>query len=203
MYQTPQEAFWAGEFGNEYIDRSQGLAPIILYMFAHILDRTDNVESMLEFGANIGNNLQAIHTFMPQTAIDAVEINEKAVRALKEHSFMRNIYHSSIIDFEISLQYDLVMTSGLLIHISPSHLPLAYDKMYNASKKFILMIEYYNPTPMEVPYRNHTNVLFKRDFPGELMDRHPGVTLVDYGFIYNRTANFSGEDNFWFLMRKP
>ena len=27
-YKTEQEAFWAGEFGNAYIDRNQGLSLI-------------------------------------------------------------------------------------------------------------------------------------------------------------------------------
>lgn len=46
---------------------------------------------------------------------------------------------------------------------------------------YIAVIEYYNPTPVEVEYRGHHSVLFQRDFASELMDRYPDV--------YNRAGD--------------
>ena len=51
---------------------------------------------------------------------------------------------------------------------------------------FIGLVEYYNPTPVEVEYRGHVQKLFKRDFAGEMLDRFPDLTLVHYGFAYHR-----------------
>jgi hypothetical protein len=65
-----------------------------------------------------------------------------------------------------------------------------------------LLCEYYNPAPTTVSYRGHNERLFKRDFAGEIMDRHPEMQLVDYGFAYHRDPNFPQDDITWFLMEK-
>jgi spore coat polysaccharide biosynthesis protein SpsF len=44
--------------------------------------------------------------------------------------------------------------------------------------------------------------LFKRDFAGEIMERHPQMQLVDYGFSYRRDPNFPQDDITWFLMER-
>ena len=81
-------------------------------------------------------------------------------------------------------------------------LPAAYDKLHQASRRFILVAEYYNPTPVEVSYRGHAERLFKRDFAGELLDRHADLRLLDYGFVYHRDPLFPADDISWFLLEK-
>ena len=44
--------------------------------------------------------------------------------------------------------------------------------------------------------------LFKRDFAGEILDRHADLQLVDYGFAYRRNPQFPQDDITWFLMEK-
>jgi spore coat polysaccharide biosynthesis protein SpsF len=44
--------------------------------------------------------------------------------------------------------------------------------------------------------------LFKRDFAGDLLDRFPGLVLVDYGFVYHRDKAFPQDDMTWFLLEK-
>jgi spore coat polysaccharide biosynthesis protein SpsF len=53
-----------------------------------------------------------------------------------------------------------------------------------------------------IAYRGHSDRLFKRDFAGEIMDRHSQLRLVDYGFAYRRDPNFPQDDITWFLMEK-
>jgi pseudaminic acid biosynthesis-associated methylase len=89
-----------------------------------------------------------------------------------------------------------------LIHIAPERLETAYRLLFEASNKYITVIEYYNPSPVEVTYRGHEQRLFKRDFAGELMDKYPSLILVDYGFIYHRDTTFSMDDTTWFLLEK-
>jgi len=36
--------------------------------------------------------------------------------------------------------------------------------------KYVLINEYFNPTPTEIVYRGHSAKLFKRDFAGEFLD---------------------------------
>ena len=61
-HKTEQEDFWAGDFGDEYSQRNSSEQFVVgnIALFAKILARTININSVLEFGANIGLNLKAI-----------------------------------------------------------------------------------------------------------------------------------------------
>ena len=58
-FKTEQEKFWAGEFGTEYMQRNQGEALLAsnLDFFAKALRAARGVKTCIEFGANIGMNL--------------------------------------------------------------------------------------------------------------------------------------------------
>ena len=60
------------------------------------------------------------------------------------------------------------MIKGVLIHINPDMLNNVYEKLYDSSDRYILVAEYYNPTPVNVSYRGYNDRLFKRDFAGEM-----------------------------------
>ncbi|MFH0898460.1 MAG: pseudaminic acid biosynthesis-associated methylase [bacterium] len=94
------------------------------------------------------------------------------------------------------------MSKGVLIHLNPDLLPQAYDLLYKTSKKYICIVEYYNPTPVAISYRGHSDRLFKRDFAGEILDAYKNLNLVDYGFVYHRDKNFPQDDVTWFLLEK-
>lgn len=202
-YQTEQEKFWAGEFGDNYVDRNQGPDVVAsnVSFFSRILTRTENVESAIEFGANIGLNLLALRTLKPRIALSAIEINAKAVQAL-EHVGDVAIHASSILEYSPDAKYDLALIKGVLIHIDPNSLTDVYAKLYQATRRYICIAEYYNPTPVEVSYRGNRDKLFKRDFAGEMLDTFPDLRLVDYGFSYHRDPNFPQDDTTWFLLEK-
>jgi spore coat polysaccharide biosynthesis protein SpsF len=65
-----------------------------------------------------------------------------------------------------------------------------------------LICEYYNPSPVAIPYRGHSDRLFKRDFAGEMLEMFADLKLVDYGFAYHRDPAFPQDDITWFLMEK-
>jgi pseudaminic acid biosynthesis-associated methylase len=132
--------------------------------------------------------------------MSAVEINGEAVKQLSTLPDL-DCHHQSILDFTPDRSYDLVLIKTVLIHINPARLPDVYDLMYRASQRYICLAEYYNRQPVEVLYRGKTESLFKRDFAGELMDRHPDLSLVDYGFVYKRDR-FPQDDITWFLLEK-
>ena len=201
---TEQETFWEGEFGNQYTNRNRGPDWIAANtaFFSRIFSRTDGIETVLEFGSNIGLNLLAIRNLLPYAQLSAIEINEKAARELVENLPDVTLYQLSILDFASPSVWDLVFTKGLLIHINPDRLEEVYDLLFQSSGRYILLSEYYNPSPTEVVYRGHTGKLFKRDFAGEMLERFEGLTLVDYGFVYHRDPNFPQDDMTWFLMEK-
>lgn len=203
-YKTPQEEFWAGDFGTEYIGRNrlEDMAPARLSLFSKILARTTNVNSVLEFGANIGSNLYAIHQLLPKAEIKAVEINPTAVATLKSYPWMKSAVEGSFTSQNFVNEADFTFTSGVLIHLNPDVLPKAYENLYKGSRKYVMVCEYYNPAPVTVPYRNHQDRLFKRDFAGEMMDTYKDLELIDYGFAYRRDPNYPMDDLTWFLMKK-
>jgi spore coat polysaccharide biosynthesis protein SpsF len=200
---TEQDKFWVGKFGNDYVergDRSLALSSNIS-LFSKILSRTKSIESVIEFGANIGLNLMAIKQLLPNIDLSAIEINKKSVQELELLEGLK-VYHQSILDFVVDSQRDFVFTKGVLIHINPNKLSYVYDLLYKTSKYYICLAEYYNPKPVNVDYRGHQNKLFKRDFAGEMLNKFNDLQLVDYGFVYHRDNNFPQDDITWFLMEK-
>ena len=203
QFSTDQERFWFEEFGNEYTDRNQSkkLLASNTALFSKILNSTKNVNSVMEIGANVGLNLLALRNLVPDISLSAIEINNYACNALKKLDNIR-VYNQSILDFESQDKYDFVLSKGVLIHLNPEKLQKVYDLMYKLSNKYICVVEYYNPTPVALNYRGHTDRLFKRNFAGEILDKFKDVSLVDYGFAYHRDKYFPQDDVTWFLLEK-
>jgi pseudaminic acid biosynthesis-associated methylase len=203
-FKTEQESFWAGEFGSKYISRNEGevlLASNIAF-FARALRVAGPLRSCLEFGANIGMNLRALKSLYPAMLQKAVEINADAATALAQRLGADHVFQGSIFDYSINEPVDLALIKGVLIHINPDMLPTTYRKLYESSRRWVLVCEYYNPVPVAISYRGHADRLFKRDFAGEMLDLFPNLRLVDYGFAYHRDPVFPQDDISWFLLEK-
>lgn len=190
--------FWAGEFGNEYIDRNS--AEKLLESNVEFFKRAlpTDMHDVIELGANIGLNLAAIDKIMPWLNLVGVEINQKAYEQLAKIADIS--YCCNLFDSRIDNICDLSFTKGVLIHIHPDDLKAAYQRLFDLSRRYILICEYYSPKPVEIEYRGETGKLWKRDFAGEMMDAHP-LRLVDYGFVYHRDK-WPQDDITWFLMEK-
>ena len=199
-YKTEQENFWSSEFGDNYIDRNQNYIVNIPF-FSKVISRTFGVKSVIEFGCNVGLNLMALNNLLPRCELTGVEINSKAANELSKWGGC-NVINESIFDYKDSKKYDLSMIKGVLIHINPDMLNNVYEKLYDSSDRYILVAEYYNPTPVNVSYRGYNDRLFKRDFAGEMLDKYSDLELVDYGFLYHRDKYFEQDDINWFLLEK-
>ena len=199
-YKTEQENFWSSEFGDNYIDRNQHYIVNIPF-FSKVISRTFGVKSVIEFGCNVGLNLMALNNLLPRCELTGVEINSKAANELSKWGGC-NVINESIFDYKDSKKYDLSMIKGVLIHINPDMLNNVYEKLYDSSDRYILVAEYYNPTPVNVSYRGYNDRLFKRDFAGEMLDKYSDLELVDYGFLYHRDKYFEQDDINWFLLEK-
>ena len=204
MYKTEQEAFWAEEFGNDYIKRNNSaqLLASNLNFFTKALTQAGEINSCIEFGANIGMNLKALKLLYPTLKMSGIEINKKASKELEAFIGNENVFKGSIFDYTNEYQQDLSLIKGVLIHVNPEMLDLVYEKLYTSSKKFILIAEYYNPSPVSIKYRGHDNKLFKRDFAGEFLKKFTEAKLIDYGFSYKGDIAFPQDDITWFLIKK-
>lgn len=203
-YSTEQETFWQGNFGDDYTERNEGSQWVAnnTALFGKVLGRIHTLNSILELGSNRGLNLLALRQLLPKVELSAVEINENAAAELKSNMHEVDLHVTSILEFKPTQTWDLVFTKGVLIHIDPTKLPTIYQCMYHCSSRYILISEYYNPSPVEINYRGHSGKLFKRDFAGEMLDRYPDLALIDYGFVYHRDPFFPQDDMNWFLLQK-
>lgn len=203
-FKTEQEVFWAGEFGNEYIERnkSQEYLASNLNFFSKAFNQAGKPASLIEFGANIGMNLKAIRQLFPSTELSGIEINKEAATVLGQNIGKENVFNGSIFEYEVTRQFDITLIKGVLIHINPEMLSVVYEKLYKASSKYILVCEYYNPSPVTISYRGHNDRLFKRDFAGEMLETYSDLKLIDYGFCYKRDRAFPQDDITWFLLEK-
>lgn len=206
MVGTEQESFWQGDFGDEYIERNRYQAEQLLVsntaLFSKILSRAGKVKSVIEFGANVGQNIMALSRLIPDGDFEAVEINAKAASLFEENAPGAILHRSSILDFSTDRAFDMVLIKGVLIHQNPKRLPDIYTLMHKCSSRYVAVVEYYNPVPVEVDYRGHSERLYKRDFAGEMLDMFPDLSLADYGFAYHRDNNFPIGDMTWFLLEK-
>lgn len=202
-YQTEQEKFWATDFGNDYPSRNEGEALIAsnIALFSKILRSAPTVKSVAELGCNIGLNLSALNRIHQQFDLRGYEINQSAAQSAADQK-MAEIINTTITEpLGMDKKFDMTFTKGVLIHINPEKLDAVYENLYKLSNRYIMVCEYYNPSPVAIEYRGHQDRLFKRDFAGELISKY-NLRLIDYGFNYHRDAYFTNDDTTWFLMEK-
>ena len=197
---TEQEIFWETDFGNKYVKRNLK-SDKIFAIGKDLLNNKVIINEVLELGANVGLNLDAIKRVYPDIKTYGVEINNLAYNiGKKKHKF----YNKPILNFKSKKKYDLVCSVGVLIHQNPKHLNAFYNKLYSLSKKYIYLSEYFNPTPVTIKYRNNDEKLFKRDFAKELWIKFPRLKLIDYGFHWKQDPRLKNccDNSNWFLFQK-
>ena len=200
---TMQDQAWRGEFGDQYTDRNMGKVPANRHFFQLALAKArSSITAVLELGCGAGENLTALRQLMPGAHLEGVEINPKAAAIAREHGHLvREGSLLTYLDDHRPRGFDLVFTKGVLIHIPPTELARAYQLLVQASIRWILVAEYYNPQPAEIPYRGRQSMLWKRDFAGDLLSAYQELRLVDYGFVYHRDP-YPQDDLTWFLLEK-
>lgn len=202
-----QEEFWSGEFGDAYTERNVDGQLFVSkkMLFQRILANAilfdEKNGKVIELGANVGLNLRAVHAFgTPYQNMTAVEINKSACDAL--HKLGVNVVNGSI--FDKFGKFDLVITSGLLIHISPDRIHDAYAVIDGSLNEggYVIMVEYFADKPTEVEYRGNKSVLWKRNFGKEFLSLYDSYTLDDYGFVADIDPSMPLDNVTWWLLRK-
>lgn len=186
--------FWTGEFGDEYSIRhktSKARLDILIPFWGHLLREAPPLKSILEVGANVGDNLRAIKEIDSDIDLYAVEPNASAAMQMSSIPSVgvvgKNIWDISLPDNYV----DLVFTSGVLVHSPPEDLLDACKEIHRVSREFIISIEYFCDTPTEVEYRGNSGVLWKRDFGKFWLDNFD-VECLSYEFLWEP---ITGMDN--------
>ena len=74
---TDQEKFWMSKFGDDYIQRNLNHKEHIKRNFAKILIKNNiEIHSCVEFGSNVGINLDALKELYPELNSFGIEINK-------------------------------------------------------------------------------------------------------------------------------
>jgi pseudaminic acid biosynthesis-associated methylase len=195
----PLEA-WRGEFGREYTDRNIGDVDVRRSAFANLLEGLQ-IESVLEVGCNRGHNLVALTELLgEQVNVVGIEPNEYALRVARRSDDRIGVLRGDAVALPFATDaFDLVFTSGVLIHIPPTDLSRAMAEIHRVSRRFILCIEYFAEKDTELVYRGQTGLLWKRDFGGRYEELFPSLTLERTGFL-DREAGFDSCN--WWLFRK-
>lgn len=190
-YKTKQLSYWQGKFGDDYIDRNSNLKLFARrqFFFKELLLKLPDIKSVLEIGCNIGGNLMILNKINHRLKIVGIEPNRKAVRIAKKNLPNAKIIEKSVFDINFKDKFDLVFTCGVLIHIADENLRKSLEKIYDASKKYILAIEYYSDNRTAIPYRNLSDALFKRPYDKEYLNIVPTLKCLDKGFL-DKTQGF-------------
>jgi len=144
-----QQIFWIGSGGDRYITRNMDFHNFE-YMdgfrkdiIRSILKHIPRDISILELGCSKGQTIGKLKE-MGFTEITGVDINESGLKIAREEFPEFEFIKSAIEEYNSTKMYDLVLTSGLLIHIQPDNLPNVINKMKKLSKKYIFGFEYYS-----------------------------------------------------------
>jgi pseudaminic acid biosynthesis-associated methylase len=187
---TEQIRKWMNTFGNDYTDRNAFTLEEMdrLYKGNYGITRTelnkifvedlDRSIKILEVGSNIGNQLLLLQQ-MGFKNLFGIEINSYAVERAKAINKNINLIQGSAFDIPFKNDFfDLVFTSGVLIHIAPSDIHKAITEICRCSDKYIWGFEYYADKYTKVEYREHKNMLWKTNFAKLYLDSFDDLELI-------------------------
>ena len=177
---TKQLGYWTGKFGNDFIKRNSDTKYFAKRKsFFEQIVKKYNIRSILEIGCGIGGNLKIIAEIDPSIKLAAIEPNKKAISIARKNIPKAEIIDGNIFNVNIARKFDLVFTSVVLIHIADEDLPIALEKIYKASSKYILAIEYYSKKRKVVLYRGLVDALFKRPYDEVYLNKFPALKMIE------------------------
>jgi len=148
----------------------------------------------LDCGSNIGRNVAFLQKVLPTASSSIVELAQEPYDECIQNFKIENSFLGPIKDAQFNKQFDLVFTSGVLIHVNPDDLLASMRIMYESSSRYILIGEYFNRTPVMINYRGEDDKLFKCDF-GKLFVENFECKVIDYGFLWGREFDLAGFDD--------
>jgi pseudaminic acid biosynthesis-associated methylase len=208
---TEQMQKWAGQFGKDYTDRNalsleemetlyeRNYGQTRTELNERFLKGIDRSIRILEVGSNVGNQLLCLQR-MGFNNLYGIELQSYAVELSKSRTRRINIIEGSAFDIPYKDGYfDLVFTSGVLIHVGPSDIALVVREIHRCTREYVWGFEYYADHYTEIPYRGQRNLLWKADFARLYLDQFGDLELVK-----EERLKYLDNDNIdtMFLLRK-
>jgi pseudaminic acid biosynthesis-associated methylase len=188
--QTAQTRVWQGEFGRAYTDRNTlemaeldalwsrnyGVSRSAINQI--FLEGIPRGASFLEVGCNVGNQLLLLQA-QGYTQLTGIELQSYALAGAR--SRLKNVAlqqgSALALPFEDEA-FDVVFTSGVLIHIAPDDLPQAMSEIHRCPRHYIWGAEYFSPELTAVNYRGNDDLLWKMDYARKYLTLFPDLDLV-------------------------
>jgi pseudaminic acid biosynthesis-associated methylase len=198
------EQLWAGQFGDDYVERNSEAGADRQPWWTDLLDRLEPTTA-LEVGCNRGGNLQWVAQALGPANVTGIDLNAKALAILRERIPGVNALQAKARELPFADgTFDLVYTIGVLIHHAPEDLGPAMDEIVRVSARYVMCMEYFAEQEEEVPYRGHEGALYRRDYGRLYVERHPELELIERGSLgKNGRRNRRGFDDaaFWIFER--
>jgi len=170
---------WASQFGDEYLERNQVDWTDRVPLLRRLAEQT-GARSFLDVGCNAGWNLHALRAINPDFAMSGVDVNHRALQAAAAAGFdVVNARADSVAELFSPGSADMVITSGVLIHIPTEQLIAVMEAIRDASAGYVLAIEYAASREEAVEYRGQRDRLWRRPY-GELY-QSLGLSLLEFG----------------------
>jgi pseudaminic acid biosynthesis-associated methylase len=211
---TEQIEFWSGDFGRDYTDRNSSHHEVWNKQYVEkygvsrlkmndefLRDLPKNLR-VLEVGCNTGQQLVALNQ-QGFINIAGIELQFYAAKHARDRAIRIPILQGS--GFEIPFKtssFDLVFTSGVLIHIAPDDLSIIMSEIYRCTSRFIWGFEYYADNMTEINYRGNSSVLWKTDHASMFMRIFPDLTLIKKRFYPYINGNEHGNVDCMYLLEK-
>jgi len=167
---------WTGDFGREYTDRNSLTASEVDELYvrdwgitrrdlnAPFLKEIPRDARILEVGCNSGNQIELMRGD-GFSNIYGIEVQTYALRRAQERMPDGRYVCASALRIPFAdRSFDLVFTSGVLIHIAPENLAEAMREIHRCARRYVWGWEYFAPEMTEVTYRGHEELLWKADY---------------------------------------
>ena len=214
MKKTKQTDFWINKFGKEYTDRctfnKKEVDERFLIQFGKSKLELDNEFlgtlpreiRILEVGCNTGQKLVMLQA-QGFFNLFGVELQRYAVENAKKTTKEIDIIQGSAFDIPYKDEcFDLVFTSGVLIHIAPDDLQLAMAEIHRCTSKYIWGWEYFAENIEEIEYRDNNDFLWKADYCQMYLNQFKDLKLVKKEFVPFINEPEKGNKNVMFLLEK-
>ena len=177
MNDTEQLQLWKSDFGRAYTDRNDLARPPRIEGWREIMAGITPCRT-LEVGCNAGWNMTYLRA-IGWTELNGVEPQPYAVQRAREREPGATFWEGTAFALPFANNsFELVFTSGVLIHIATDQLGTALDEMYRVSSRYIVAVEYDAKIETEVLYRGKQHALWKRDHGRAWQTRFPTLKLV-------------------------
>lgn len=177
------EELWSGDFGDAYVERNADLDTRRAGFWQALLADLP-VQTVLEIGCGQGGNLVPLARLLPARQIWGIDVNETALARARQNAPGTNPVYAlaRALPFRDGA-FDLVYTTGVLIHQPDEDLLAVTDEIVRVSGRFILCGEYHADEPVELAYRGWRGALFKRDYGRLYAERYPSLAILRTGYL--------------------